>query len=230
MEEINKYNRKEMEERLPGYIFGELSDLDKEIFEQSLSDYPDIQDEIQQVRHTFELLDKIDYDKVLFDKTKDIPSRVAREVAKSNSTKKQSFISFRFLVPALITAGLLFVVVKTGFINNYWNDLKPKTNNMISQNIKIDSAVSEIIADTQVQNEIAQSSEFDNPHIFTIEEDDFDQQIKNYYEQFMFGINSYFNTTNSPNIESYLTINTNIENIDEEIFEQIIEDIKNANL
>lgn len=230
MEEYKKYSRYEMEERLPAYIFGELSELEKDIFDYSLADFPDIQDEIKQVRNTFELLDKIDYDKVLFDKTKDIPSRVARHVAKSNTQKKLSFLPLRFLVPALITAGILFLVVKTGFMDNYWDVVEPKTYNQISKNSKIDDAVNDILMDDKVQNEIAQSSDYDNAQITIIEEGDFEQNIENYYEQFMFGVFSYTNTSNSPNVESYLTLNTNIENIDEEIFEQIIEEIKNANL
>lgn len=230
MEEYKKYNRHEMEERLPAYIFGELSELEKDIFDKSLADFPDIHDEIKQVRNTFVLLDKIDYDKLLFDKTKDIPSRVARQVAKNNTQKKLSFLPLRFLVPALITAGILFIVVKAGFMDNYWNDVKPKTYNQISKNSKIDDAVNDILMDDEVQNEIAQSSDYDNAQITIIEEGDFEQNIENYYQQFMFGVHSYTNTSNSPNVESYLTLNTNIENIDEEIFEQIIEEIKNANL
>lgn len=229
MEEIYKYNRNEMEERLPSYIFGELSDNEKEIFEDSLSDFPDIQDEIKQVRLTFELLDKIDYDKVLFDKTKDIPSRVARQVAKNNESKKRSFLPFRFLVPALITAGLLFIAVKTGFLDNYWKDINPKSTNTISKNNKIDAAMQDILADEELKNELSNMHELTTSHIDFADNNDLVENIDQYYENFVFNINTYFNTTNSPGIETYLTINNNIENIDEIIFEEIMEDIKNAN-
>lgn len=229
MEEIYKYNRNEMEERLPSYIFGELSGNEKEIFEASLSDFPDIQDEIKQVRLTFEMLDKIDYDKVLFDKTKDLPTRVARQVAKSNESKKRSFLPIRFLVPALITAGLLFVAVKTGFLDNYWKDANPKTTNTISKNDKIETAVQDILADEEVQNEISNSNDLAINQIDVIDDNDLVDNIEQYYDNFIFNINTYFNTANSPGIETYLTINNHIENIDEEIFEEIMEDIKNAN-
>lgn len=230
MEEIKKYNRQEMEERLPGYIFNELADDEKEKFDNSLSDYPDIQDEIKQVRHTFALLDKIDYDKVLFDKTKDLPSRVAREVAKRNTEKKRAFLPLRFLVPALITAGIVFVALKMDLLDHYWKDINPKTIKQMSKTVQIDAAVDEIFADSEVQKEIINTNGYNNNHIVVVDNYDIEQQIETYYQQFIFGINSYFNTANSPNVESYLTLNTNIENIDEEIFEQIIEEIKNANL
>lgn len=229
MDNFNKYNRKEMEERLPDYIFGTLAESEKEIFEATLTDYPEFQDEIQQVRHTFAMLDKIDFDKVLFDKTKDLPTRVARQVAQNKIQSKRFFVPLRFLVPALITAGLFFVAIKMGFIQNDWTNTNPKTTTQISYYGKINTSVEEILSDIQVQTDLAESNDLSDFYSSILDKDELFNNIDSYYNQFLFDINSDFNTVNSPSIETYLTINTNINNINEDIFEEIIEEIKNAN-
>ncbi|MFN3270826.1 MAG: hypothetical protein ACK42G_09575, partial [Candidatus Kapaibacteriota bacterium] len=71
------YNRKEMEERMPDFIFGRLNPEEKETFERSLSNYPDLQREVQEVREVFHKLDDLDLDAFLDRKTRNIPVRVS---------------------------------------------------------------------------------------------------------------------------------------------------------
>ncbi len=84
-----QFSESEMQERLPDYIFGNLEHTQKVIFEKSLPAFPEIQKEIDEVKSVFAKLDKIDYDKVLFDKTKDLPTRVARKMQPQLATKSK---------------------------------------------------------------------------------------------------------------------------------------------
>jgi len=229
MEEIKKYNRKEMEERLPSYIFGELNEAEKHIFETSVEDFPDIQDEIIQVRRTFDLLDRIDYDKVLFDKTKDLPTRVVREITKTNKKSSNLLIPFRFLIPAFVTAALLFIAIKTGLVKNYWQQIEHKNTVTLTKEDKIDQAINEVLAEKDFQDAITQSDELqivNEDTLIPIEEED----LEKFYEDFVFDTDTYFTTANIPNIETYITIDNHLNDINEEIFEQIMEDLKNAKL
>lgn len=229
MDKIKKYNRKELEERLPAYIFGELNDVEKQIFDNSVAEFPDLKDEITQVRRTFDLLERIDYDKVLFDKTKDLPTRVVREINKTNYQSSKLFIPLRFIIPALVTAAILFVAIKTGLVKEYWLQIEHKNEITKIQEDKIDKVINQLLADKEMVEAITQSTDLQlvGDERF-IEIDDI--ELEKFYEDFIFNINWYYNSANIPNIETYATINNHLEEINEDIFLQIMEDLKNAKL
>lgn len=119
-----KYNRKEMEEHLPDYIFGKLEESEKIIFEQSLPDYPDLISEIFNVNEVFTELNKIDFNKIADNETRDMSGRVLsrlRMQERRNATFKNTRInSMRYLIPAI--AAMLLIVVASQFI--IWNQSK----------------------------------------------------------------------------------------------------------
>ena len=229
MEQLKKYNRAEMEQRLPAYIFGELCDAEKEIFESSIADFPDILNEITEVRRTFELLNQIDFDKVLFDKTKDLPARVVRKVARSNKKTTKFIVPLRFLVPAIVTAAILFFAIKTGLVKDYWLQTEQKNVPKLTKEDKINKVINQSMTSKEIQELLTQSEELQlvNNETFVDIENEY---IDKLYEDFVFNLNSYFTTANIPNIETFITIDYHLNHIDEQSFEQILEDIKNVNL
>lgn len=220
------YNRKEMEERLPDYIFDELSIEEKEIFDNSLPDYPDIAEEITQVRKTFALLDKIDYDKVLFDKTKDIPSRVVRALNQPKPSRKGQ--TLRFLVPALVVSALLFVAINTGLIDK--SILLPQFQKKGSEKLaKIDQSIDEIFASSDIDSEIDYQY-IDARDYADMNFEDYYSEIDQYFHEYVYDVEQYFSTFNLPTVDMLFLITNNLNNIDEDSFEKIIEEVKNAKL
>ena len=136
-----KYSRKEMEERLPDYIFGKLEQDERNIFEQNLQFYPDLVKEIKDVSEVFAKVQKIDFNKIAEVESSNMSERVLRRIRiqdKSKSTYNYARgNTMRYLIPSL--AAMLLIVIATQFI--IWN----QTKQQISQN----NQVVEELFDTQ---------------------------------------------------------------------------------
>lgn len=135
MDEKINFTRKEMEENLPDYIFNRLSPDNIIKFEQSLPDYPDLIEEIKQVRVVFEKLEKIDFDKVAFDKLSDLPTRVNARLNKNINQQKIYSRKGKYLVPALAAAVLLALALPNFLTKNSKIFDVPKNNIQKTENL-----------------------------------------------------------------------------------------------
>lgn len=101
---------KELQEMLPDYVFGRLSVDEIQLFEYYLPNYPDLQEEIKQVRAVFGKVEEMDFDKKITQKTRNLSIKVMNRM--DAKTAKQRRVSFtaRYLVPTFGLAILLIII------------------------------------------------------------------------------------------------------------------------
>lgn len=119
----NRMNYKQLQENMPDYIFGRLNEADSLKFEESVSEYPDLVQEISEVRTVFALTEKIDFDKFISSRTKNLSVKVNSRLKKQVKSRKT--FGLQYLAPATLAIVLIFFyVTKT-------NKLKP--DNLVNE-------------------------------------------------------------------------------------------------
>jgi len=97
----------EMQDLLADYIFNRISEKDKELFEKSLPNYDDIQKEVADVRAVFDRLEKMDIDKVISKRTRNLSVKVNEKMAVNPKTRRFRMIN-KYLIP---TFGIAVIIV-----------------------------------------------------------------------------------------------------------------------
>lgn len=237
------FSYSEMQEHLPDYIFGRLSPLEREIFERTLPNFPDITEEIERVRKVFARLEKMNVDKFIDRKTRDIHYKVQ---AKWNKQQKAFGVvrlpSFRIVlatVGVVIIALSLFLTKNSRFVLNL-NPLQTKNISMGDLSEKVNFEPLQLLDETEanqiLENFIADGSlDYPNPGFFVdpvlelgkinefstfaenlIEEhiiESLDIKQSSIYNITLFSFNSLFNE---------------LENLNEDDFKQLIKELENV--
>lgn len=108
-ETINKkLSLEEMQDLLSDYAFEKLSENEDKIFEYNLQFYPELNQEIEDVRAVFKSIDNMDMDKFLSERTKDLSVKVNHKREK-RKYQKQTGLK-RFLLPVAIMMLIAFIV------------------------------------------------------------------------------------------------------------------------
>ncbi len=113
-----------MEEMLPDYVFGRLLPDEKEKFELSLSNYPDLSREVQEVRKVFSKLERLDFDNYLERKTRNIPIKVSEKLQQKrnplNIFARPGFVSLVAGIGVILIAISIFFSKKDtkGIVQN----------------------------------------------------------------------------------------------------------------
>lgn len=105
-----------MRQNLPDYVFGRLSKSEKAEFERELPNYPELEKEVAEVRAVFAKAEKIDFDAVLGQRTRNLSIKIKERVRGRRSKVASSRAYYRFLIPV---AGVIVVgfLVFTGGID-----------------------------------------------------------------------------------------------------------------
>ncbi len=101
-------NYKGMQEMLPDYVFGRLSAEDVELYENNLPDYPDLQDEIEEVRKVFGKVETMDFDKKIAQRTRNLSIKVMNRMEIYKAKQRRFSFATRYVVP---TFGLAIVLI-----------------------------------------------------------------------------------------------------------------------
>lgn len=106
-----KLNEKQMQEFLPDYIFGRLNESDNFNFEFNLPYFPEIAKEIKEVQAVFGKLNSMDIEKPIRERSKNLSVKVNEKLNKRKSNVYSGFLSPRFAMPiiALLIGGLMIV-------------------------------------------------------------------------------------------------------------------------
>lgn len=227
-----QFNEKEMQERLPDYIFGNLEQTQKVIFEKSLPNFPEITKEIDEVKSVFAKLEKIDYDKVLFDKTKDLPTRVARKM-QPQMIGKSKYVVWRpsqLIIPVVAFAIFLFI----GLQNNFWVDRvlpvstsKPETISETMQ--KINSLDLSVIPDSTIEQLAEEPIVYQNVVVLSEDTPDLIASVDDLYYDFFFDESFDFSVADLLILDMHALNINNFNNLQEEEFLEIIKEIQNVN-
>ncbi len=150
----SKLSLKQMQELLPDYVFDRINEDDKLVFEQSLPSYPEIQNEIIEVRTVFKKMEMMDIEKPMRDKSRNLSVKVNQKLAQNKKYVYKSNLSIKILMPlmAMLVAGTMFL---------YYGKSDNQISNAVQQpDIKILSnndiiAISNDIDESQLIDETA---------------------------------------------------------------------------
>lgn len=112
---------KDMQEMLPDYVFGRLSTKEVLLFENELTKYSDLQEEIRQVSGVFGKVDAMDLDKKISQKTRNLSIKVMNRMESKTISQKRFSFATRYLVP---TFGLAVIIIIIFVINPSLKDSK----------------------------------------------------------------------------------------------------------
>jgi len=116
--ESKPLTRREMEELLPDFIFGRITENDRIMFESSLPLFPDLQKEIKDVSSVFSAADLMSLDSVMADASQSISVRVNQRLANKKKSIfpsfRQSFARFAMPIAAIVAVGFW------GYETNFW--------------------------------------------------------------------------------------------------------------
>lgn len=132
---------KKLQELLPDYVFGRLQNSDKEFFELNYINYPDLVKEVEEIKAVFNRFDKMDFDNLLANKTRNISVKIIEKREKNKKYNQIGSFSYliRYALPvAIIITFLIYLVEKNNKqdiigSNNNFND------NSISSQFENDS-------------------------------------------------------------------------------------------
>jgi len=240
------FTHKEMQELLPDYIFGKISPKEKSIFENSLPDYPDIRQEIEEGKAVFQRLENMNIDRLLAQKTRNLSVKVNQRLQRKPNPMERFSWSLKYAVPSF---GLIILVL----IMIWGNEIFKPNKNALEQKVANETSVANNLVDeyqiltqhdaailfnnSTNQNELNNLPESAlNPdyHVTMAEGTQFDNHVDNVF-------NNYF-TNNNDLVKSaklYLKIYSQLTSPDlidelsqlnEDEFQQILEELENANI
>jgi len=131
----NKLSKKEIEALIPDYIFNNLTQEQRSEFEIAIVDYPDLEFEVEEGKALFSKIDKMDFDKILKEKTDYLPEKIVLRLQKQNipvyNLQKKPR---RWLLPAGMAAAVILIL--------FFNPFKNKLN--ITHNANTGDSTSQI--------------------------------------------------------------------------------------
>ncbi|MCX6155983.1 MAG: hypothetical protein NT007_17690 [Candidatus Kapabacteria bacterium] len=108
-----------MQMLLPDYVFGTISEEQKLAFENSLPNYPDLQLEIADVRAVFHRVEKMDFNKLIDYKTKNLSVKVNERLHQRRESDDFSLKLRKLFVPAI---GVAAVAIFFIYFSNLFNE------------------------------------------------------------------------------------------------------------
>ena len=112
MENNSTYSYKQMQDMLPDYVFNRISLEEKALFENTLPLYPDLQDEVNDVRDVFSKVDSMDLESEISDKTRNLSIRVKNKMNKKSAKMGSPFLT-RYVLPVFSLFVIGFFVFNT---------------------------------------------------------------------------------------------------------------------
>lgn len=228
------FNKEEMEEKIADYLFGRLEPKEKEKFEHSLQNYPELVQEINDVREVFRKLDALDLDNYLDRRTRNLPVKVsAKFQQKSNPLNIFAWPGFVSLVAGvgivLIAISLFFTkinkrvpVSQKETVLEIVND---KNQPIFPQLAEVDSLAEKEKLDITELPELSDYYLFDNiTTSFDPASDFLDEIITEQLVEFLPN-----DTKLTKNILDYRFYD-NLNNLDENDFQQLIEELKSVKI
>lgn len=225
------YNRNEMEERLPDYIFGRLPKDEVEIFEFSLMKYPDLVQEIEDVRKVFSKLERANIDAFLDKKTRNIPFKVTQKLQQ----KKNPLNIFAKPAFATIVAGFAVILIAISIFVTNKRSIEKNGIDQGNQSIQVSATD---FPQLDSLDELAQNEQFlldkttDLSYAFVYESgstyEPFNDLLDNIVKDQM--VDLLDNGTKATSSLFDYGFYNHLEKLDENDFQQIIEELKDVKL
>jgi hypothetical protein len=234
---------REMQELLPDYVFCRINPDDRTAFEKNLPAYPDLIDEIKQVREVFSKVEAMDIDKIIEAKTRNLSVRVKDRRSKHRKVTTYSW-TMKYAVPTVAILFLGFYI----FINKDNLDVDSSKNQVISKlnnsNDKSDQLLTKADADllfaegvsledlNHIYTDYSLASNYSDITAYVTEDDKTIDNI--YYEQLANQLkdlkSNEINHIYKNDINSLNGMFNELENLDESQIQSLIEDVKNVRI
>lgn len=228
------FKREEMEERMPDFIFGRLDPKEKELFEQSLPNYPDLEKEVTEVREVFRKLNNLDIDNYLDRKTRNIPVKVSAKIQQKrnplNIFARPGFVS--------LAAGIGIVLIVVSIFLSKINKNEPLPTKEITRE-EVTNTNQPLFPQLEEVKSIAEKEKLD---IATLPEIS-DFSILDNYSASLVPANEYLDELITEQLVEFLPNDSkftknifdyrfyeSLNNLDENDFQQIIEELKNVKI
>ncbi len=231
--EKKEFSRKEMEELLPDYLFGRLSAEESKRFERSLPQYPDLESEIEEVRKIFRLAEKIDFNRLVEKKTKNIEERVLSKL--NNRRQPLSIFALKPIQVAVAALGIILLVVSLKFlnkdrINSIKNQDEPIALQTINHNL-FNINFDEYFSDTTVDDNFEISSfPFGNElGQFLTSDGEFQNEIDARYQEALLNLIGYESFERHTFLDSRNLL-MSLDELDDEVMLDLIKELKNEKI
>jgi hypothetical protein len=223
--------RYEIECMLPDYVFGKLDEIDQELFEKAVIDFPDLEEEVKDAKSLFAHIEKFDYKKMVYDKSQYLPDRVVANLEKRNVL----YTPWRPTWKRVVATGTFAAIILIYFYFVNKEDIPqmadfPKQHNIIDF---FTADEKDVIADNMQEiafNDINYSATHLQDVFMNIDSPNL-QEFDDYYSS---TINSAFietiktgGTISLNHDNDYMELMNNIENIDEADLQSILNQINN---
>jgi hypothetical protein len=238
MEKRELLTYKQMQEALPDYVFGRISEEDKKAFDNTLPQYPDISEEINQVRSVFSKVEKLDLNNDVSKRTRNMSVRVMNRMNKPPAYRNSYSFAMKYLIPSL---GALVIGIFI-FKNNYDLTIN-KTPENAKTTISIDSSEKKLIMPSEMavlfddsldEEEIAVFNEdiSQGLQINDLTDEDIAEYVNNETIDDLSddGLNIGPDEVNIHKSSNFYELLDNLEKLDEEDFQKILKDLTNANI
>ncbi|MCO5251359.1 MAG: hypothetical protein M9949_08055 [Candidatus Kapabacteria bacterium] len=220
---MNEMTRKQVEEALPDYLFGALNESEKIDFEQSIVQYPDLVQELNEAKALFDRIDKTDFDNAVSTQTRNMSVKVNRKLSANHKHLKRFNLLTRFVLPA---AAVVLIMFYTLFIANDTSDNTIELKNQsLTSNLDLDE-IAVILAESESEDvdEVTMNTSFNQinfPDVYSdIIEEMYYEEMYNYIDQ----ITNYVGTNFSYNNNLY----SNFESYEEDEFQDILKELGNV--
>eukprot|EP00825_Cyclidium_porcatum_P016088 TRINITY_DN19248_c0_g1_i1.p2 TRINITY_DN19248_c0_g1~~TRINITY_DN19248_c0_g1_i1.p2 ORF type:complete len:262 (+),score=31.41 TRINITY_DN19248_c0_g1_i1:595-1380(+) len=229
--QFKKFDEKKMQELLPDYIFDRLNNQDKLDFEYNLPQYPEVQNEVDEVRQVFNRFEKMDFDKIVSEKTRNMSIKVNKRLSKRYERTQSKFnVISRFALP-LAAVGVISVFMIINSKNHKpLTDIKTSQMEIISK--KIDNIADSLssIASIDIQSNIPAVVETSTNGIISKTDSENTSIINNLVaDELIKDKKSVDKFLGKQNVNGSDFMD-DLENMDESQFQVLMEDLKNVEL
>jgi len=214
---------KELQEMLPDYVFDRLNISDRDYFEKNIINYPDLSEEIAQVKAVFNRFDKMNFDDKINHRARNLSVKV---IEKRDRRKSYKYTGSQFLVRYLVPTAII-VTIGLYYLGS------PKIDNSDFTRI-IDKKV-ESLADSLQNVDVAEEI-LNFPQSVQIEEELSDNLENEYNEEISDMLSEVIDLSEINNgyleadIYSTEKLLNKVQDLDENEFQEIYEEIKNVKL
>ncbi len=214
---------KELQEMLPDYVFDRLNILDRDYFEKNIVNYPDLSEEIAQVKAVFNRFDKMNFDDKINHRARNLSVKVIekREQRKSYKYTGNQFL-VRYLVPTaiIVTIGLYYLGSPKIDENDFTRVIDKKVESLADslQNVDVAEEILNFPQSVQIEEELSDNLENE----YNVEISDMLSEAIDLSE-----INNGYLEADIYSTEKLLN---KVQNLDENEFQEIYEEIKNVKL
>ena len=232
-----KFTYREMQENLPDYVFGRITSENKEIFERTLPDFPDLQDEIKDVRNVFHKVDSMNLNAKIEKQTRNLSVKVQERLKKMPVRHRYQSILFRYIVPTFGLAVIVYYLFNFNWNNDVNIDKSKVQNNLSEFTIVKPAEALTLIQDTVSANSIMEisgelESSFENEYDIALI-DDYESLLNELYSEAL--SDNIFEDNSLPeelipdnNFTPLNILLKDLDQIEENDFQQIIKAMENA--